>query len=198
MIALVVAGYRGDVYIPGCLDSIDQHIDADLVSWKTVIHDDHGAGMAANVQRGFDWALSTGCEWTFWVEEDFRFHQPVPLAGMVDVLKNNPQLAQVVLKRQPWSSQERVAGGIIEAAPYRYKQCDGFVEHCEIFSLNPCLIPRAVLELGWPAGPLGVGNESGFTMRCLQAGYTFGFYGGMWDAPRCEHVGHERGGGFRL
>lgn len=198
MIAVVVAGYRGDLYIPGCLDSIDRWVPSDFVRWKRVIHDDAHAGMAANVQAGFDWALSTDAEFVFWVEEDFRFFQPVPMAAMVALLRAHKHLAQIVLKRNPWSAEEKAAGGQIEVSPDEYTQQFGHVEHRRLFSLNPSLIRREVLELGWPAGPIGIGNESGFTARCLDAGYSFAYYGRKDAPPLCEHVGHIRGSGYTL
>jgi hypothetical protein len=68
-----------------------------------------------------------------------------------------------------------------------------YVQHRQIFSLNPCLIPARTLRMGWPAG-----NEAEFTMHCLADDKVFAFYGKREDAPRVEHVGVERGTGWKL
>jgi hypothetical protein len=67
------------------------------------------------------------------------------------------------------------------------------VEHKRIFSLNPCVIPRRVLDLGWPDG-----NEAEMTTNLVASGYRFAFYGKRDDPPRVIHVGAERGIGWRL
>lgn len=193
---------RGDAYLPSCRESFY----ANFGEFSEVVVDDsdHRLGMAGAVQAAWAWALDAGVDYLLHVEEDFVFTGPVNLDDLVWILDHAPHLAQVVLKRQPWSAEEKAAGGIIEQDPGAYTQCGGmrhslaWVEHSKIFSLNPCLIPRKVLELGWPSGPLGVGNEAGFTQRCIQAGYRFAFYGQMGDPPVVDHVGVERAAGWRL
>jgi len=190
--------------LPACCDSLYEQIP-DAPQIGHVIDDrDHQLGLAGAVQAAWTWALDTGVDHLLHVEEDFLFTSPVRLADLVWILDHAPHLAQVVLKRQAWSVEEKQAGGIIELNPDVYTQCGGmrhstsWVEHTKVFSLNPCLIPRRVLELGWPSGPLGVGNEAGFTQRCLIEGYRFAFYGQAGDPPVVEHVGHQRGEGWRL
>lgn len=203
---MIVAAFisdRADLYIDECLASFQRHVDLDLISAHEIFDDrNHEYGMAGNVQRGFDWALEMDADYVLWLEEDFRFERAAPLREMRDVIYNHPHLAQVVLKRQAWSDDEVRAGGIIEANPGAYTQCydarHSWVEHQCVFSLNPSLIPRAVLELGWPAGPLGVGNEAGMTKRCLDLGLSFAFYGRTDDPPSVCHVGQQRGTGWRL
>lgn len=197
-VGCVVVSDRGDLYLPGCL----KELEAD--SWLPHVIDDstHGLGMAGAVRAGFQWALDNDCDYVLWWEEDFRFGPEmttVPFGGMKYVLESRPELAQVVLKRQPWNFHEQQCGGIIEANPTAYTEHSSpgqhvhWTEHREIFSLNPCLIPRRVLELGWPDG-----NEAEFTERCLTAGLRFAFYGKKYDPPLVEHIGFQRGEGWRL
>jgi len=149
-------------------------------------------GLAAAVQSA--WAgLPDDVEFVFHVEEDFVFTEPVDIDGMAMVLKEHGRLAQLVLKRQPWSPEEQAAGGIIEMHPHRYRQQGGWVEHQRIFSLNPCLIPREVVDMGWPAG-----NEAEMTTRLVAAGWSFGFWGRRDDPPRCLHIGARRSAGWML
>lgn len=193
MIVAVFISDRGDTYLPGCLSSFVEYVEP-VTKDLTVIDDrDHLLGMAGAVRAGFEWALSTEADYVWWVEEDFVFERPVPLTDMADVLDNNPHLAQLCLKRQPWSSEEKAAGGIVERFPERYDDWGQWTEHDEVFSLNPCLIPRRVLELGWSDD-----NERGFTKKCRDAGYRFAFWGAKFAPPMVTHVGKVRGTGWRL
>jgi hypothetical protein len=107
-------------------------------------------------RRGLTGALDTGwremwhrdVNYVFHVEEDFTFPTPPPVADMIYVLAANPDIAQVVLKRQPWSPEEQAAGGIIECHPDDYQPRAGWVQHHRIFSLNPCLYPAWVMQYG--------------------------------------------------
>jgi hypothetical protein len=112
---------------------------------------------------------------------------------MVSILEDHPHLGQMCLVRQAWSNEERQAGGLIALHPDDYTDRGSYVEHKRIFSLNPCVIPRRVLELGWPDG-----NEAGFTAICAEARLSFALYGAKADAPRVTHVGEVRGTGWRL
>lgn len=195
MIGVAFISDRGDKYLPGCIESLDKLTG----SYRAHVVDDrdHRLGMAGAVQAAWDWAIQTGVDYLLHVEEDFRFTQPFDPDDAIRILNTDPRLAQVVLKRQPWSPEEHAAGGIIESHPEDYTdhQAGGlrWVSHQRIFSLNPCVIPRHILELGWPDG-----NEAAMTTNLVTLGYRFAFFGDRDDPPRVEHVGHERGTGWRL
>lgn len=198
MIGCVVVSDRGNLYLPDCLANLAAYLGGSIPV-KTVDDSRHTLGMAGAVRAAWQTALDDQWDHLLHWEEDFRIDQPVDLDGMQYVLDRAPHLAQIVLKRQPWNDEEIAAGGIIELHPDDYTEFKAWgrnirwTEHSRIFSLNPCLIPRSVLELGWPDG-----NEAGFTEKCLDAGYRFAFYGGRDDPPRVEHVGTVRGTGWRL
>ena len=200
---MIVAAFisdRGDLYIDDCLASFQEHVDLDLISAHEVFDDsDHTLGMAGNVQRGFEWALKMDCDYVLWIEEDMRFIRHVPLKQMRSILDTHEHLAQVVLKREPWSSEEIAAGGQMETAPHLYQQCSdahhSWMEHRTLFSMNPSLIPREVLEMGWLPGPGGV--ERSITDACFDVGYSFAYYGRRHDPPYVRHVGHIRSVGHR-
>lgn len=195
---LAIISDRGTLYLPGCLESLNEH-------WpqhpEPIVVDDsaHRLGMAGAVRAAWEAALDMGARYVFHLEEDFRFLTPPPIRDMRRILDRWPDLAQVVLKRGPWSTEESAAGGIIEMNPTAYAENhgrvsgDSFTQHRLIFSLNPCLIPRRTLELGWPDG-----NEAEMTQDCARAGMSFAFYGLKGDPPLVEHVGHQRGVGWRL
>lgn len=184
---------RQDLYLPTCQRSVAENVHGRIAEWHVIDDRDHRLGLAGAVQAAWEWALSTDADYLFHVEEDFVFHTPIHLFEMVDVLERNPHLAQLVLKRQPWSPEEQAAGGIMEMHPHLYSEHVKWTEHERIFSLNPCLIPRRVLELGWPDS-----NEAGFTQTCIENGYRFAFFGGIKDAPVVLHVGAQRSYGWRL
>lgn len=200
MIGCVVISDRPpELYLTGCLASLEKHLPSH-VEVRIQLDVDHLLGMGGAARAAWDLALDEGWDYLLHVEEDFRF-QDLPLEQMVWVLAKNPHLAQVVLKRQPWSAEEAQAGGQMETNPQAYTECWGlghnlrWVEHDTLFSMNPSLIPRNVLELGWPA--TGGGVERDITTACHAAGLRFAYYGGRNDAPRCEHVGHIRAAGHR-
>lgn len=194
MIGVAFISDRGDRYMPDCLRSFRSHVGFRQVDRAFVVDDsNHALGMAGAVRTAWQWATDNEFTHLLHVEEDFRFNEAVDVAAMAAILDANPRLAQVVLKRQPWSLEEHVAGGIIECHPDEYIDRDGFVEHTRIFSLNPCLIPRRVFTLGWDDD-----NEAGFTRRCVDAGMSFAFFGRRDDPPRVTHVGAVRSHGWRL
>jgi len=191
---------RGDRYLPECLGSFCKHAPR-VASTRVIDDSDHQLGMAGAVQAAWQWALEEDADFLFHVEEDFRFDAHLPLYKMAAILNAQPHLAQLVLKRQPWSDAEKVAGGQIETNPDAYTQREDawsgleWVEHETLFSLNPCLIPARTLRLKWASG--GLGAERAITDACLAAGMRFGYYGNRYDPPRCEHVGHQRSAGHR-
>lgn len=197
---MIVAAFisdRADLYIDDCLASFQEHVDLDLISAHEVFDDrDHLLGMAGNARAAWDWALQMDADFLLHVEEDMRFIRTVPLREMRDLLNDHPHLAQCVLKREPWSTEEIAAGGQIETNPGAYTLCadtkHAWVEHQVLFSMNPCLIPRDVLEMKWESGSFGV--ERAITDECLQIGYSFAYYGRRLDPPYVRHVGHLRGG----
>lgn len=127
-------------------------------------------------------------------EEDFTYNAPVDVAAMMDVLDADHRLAHLVLKRQPWNGDEIAAGGIIEQWPQdvmdRETAGNPWVEHCKFFSLNPCLVPRRVFELGFPEG-----SEPAMTELLLGKGFYFGYWGARSDPPRVTHIGELRSAG---
>ncbi len=185
---VIVAAFisdRGSTYLPQCLDSFDEMVDTPLDAF-TVDDSAHQLGLAGAVRQAWEWALGKNADYLFHVEEDFTFNEPLNLERLRWILELHPELAQIVLKRQaaPTNPDELRCGGIIETDPDAYIDRVNWLEHSKIFSLNPCLIPRKILELGWPDG-----NESDFTATCLALGYRFAIYGKRDDPPRVHHHG---------
>lgn len=164
----------------------------------------HGAnlGMARTVQDAWNAALVPGIEFVLHWEDDMRLDRPLPLAAAVYTLRQHPRLAQMCFQRHPVNGEEHAHGGQLAA---RLAKTDGrrdlfatHTVHGDVFSLNPCLIPRRVCELGWPEGPIGVGNEDGFTAKCKDAGLEFATWGTVESEPYVTHIGHERASAWKL
>lgn len=207
-VALVVVGDGRSRYLEQALDSLRRHVPAGTFCYWRIVDDsggpwpvaftadwdvirhDHRRGLAAAVNSAWV-GLPGDVDFVFHVEEDFVLQGPVEFDRMAKTLDAHPRLAQLVLKRQPGTPAEAAAGGIIEQHPDDYVDRDGWVEHRRIFSLNPCLIPRAVIDLGWPAS-----NEAGFTDQLVAAGWSFGFWGARADPPKVWHIGTERSEGW--
>ena len=158
-----------------------------------VIHHPERQGLVAAVNTGWRELLDLPVEFVFHVEEDFVFHDQPPLADMARLLDEHPKLANIVLKRQPWSPVEIAAGGIIEMNRDDYWQDAGYVDHSRIFSLNPCLYDRRIMAYGMPPEA-----EAGITQLLVADGWHFGIYGQIGDPPRCEHIGAQRSPAWKL
>lgn len=183
-VALVVISDRGDRYLPDCLAQLDKVCDWPFSQRILVSDPDHAFDQNEAVRRG--WAqVAPGTDYIAHLEEDFLVHE-FDVGAMVAILEANPEHDQVVLKRQPWNGDEVAKGGIVEQDPPEYEDRDGFARHNRIFSLNPCLIPKHITDLGWTTG------EAEFSDRLRAMGYWFAFYGQKFDPPRCTHVGDER------
>jgi hypothetical protein len=109
---------------------------------------------------------------------------------MVALLERDRSLAQVALLRQPWSPEEQQAGGIFQANPDRFWQAEGYVDHVNLFTFNPCVYPIWVTD-----GPAGL--EADVTDELLDAEKHFGYLGQIDDPPRCIHIGARRSAGHR-
>jgi len=170
--------------------------------WQ-IVHHAQRRGLAGAVKTTWQFAIDLGLDYLFHLEDDFTFERDVDMAAMVATLQRSPRCAQMLLKRQPLSPEELAAGDVLgamgELRATGWVDCvDPFHEHHwtaqrRIFSLNPCVIPRAVLDLGWPDT-----NEAGMTTRLLATGYEFGVWGKVGDPPAVIHIGEHRSAGWEL
>lgn len=168
----------------------------DLLPEFTVIRHPENRGLAAAVQQV--WAMTpSNIDFVFHMEDDFIFNSIPDLSSMTKLLLKYPELWQVVLKRQPVSYEEMVAGGYIEMAPQDYEQRESdisWLKHQKFFSLNPCLIPKNIFHtVGWPDG-----NEAEMTQRMIRADGYSAIYGHKNDAPILNHIGNYRSISWKL
>lgn len=167
-------------------------LDVEYPEWE--IHHTGRVGMAGAVQAGFTAALAYEPDFVLWAEEDMTLIDDLPVGKAAAVLDRpkNDRIAQMVFKRAPWwgSPDEMELGdqwAAIKRLAHFYTPQDGYSTHDFIFSLNPCLIPRRILELGWDSD-----NEAGMTRKLLDLGFVFGHWGGLDSPPLVEHIGVDR------
>lgn len=167
---------------PATLDKSVRLTGADVV-----VSTKERRGGAANIARAWRAIQHLGdVDFVFHVEEDFTFLAPVPVQGMLEAFVDDPWLAQMTLRRQPWGGEG--PGGYIGDNPDLYDDHGGYLRHREGFWLNPTLYPVRVTFGGWPTN----GHEHHFTKRLLDEGYSFGVWGERDDPPRVWHIGNER------
>lgn len=175
--------------------------DGDYCDWLNeryarCVHHPERRGMAAAVRTAWQTAIGTTARYVFHLEEDFVLTSPVDVRAMVRTMDKHPELAQLVLKRQPWSDEEKNAGGQIEVAPSEFEDRHGFVEHRRLFSFNPSLVRVEACEKALNDGESD-GLEAGVTQTLIREGYLFAFWGTRDDPPRCEHIGEHRSPDYR-
>lgn len=160
-------------------------------------------GMARAVQAGFDLVHDTDAEFVFWLEEDMVLTAAPPVDDAIAVLETHPRVAQMYFRRGPQHPLEIECGCVLEAMCVQASESrvhERWTEQTHIFAMGPCLIPRRVLEVGWPAGPIGVGNEAGMTDRLAAKGFRFGAWGTPGDGQVWhDHIGYgARGAAWQL
>lgn len=169
-----------------------------LPAFDQVVHvddADHSLGFAGAIQRAWD---QVACDYIVHIEADFTFNARVPVHDMIDVLKDDRNLVQLVLKRQSWNADEIKAGGIVEEHPDDYTEVHNgdviYTTHRRFFSTNPCVYATRWTCEGWPQVP---GSEGIFTHRLLEdPDVRFGFWGGKFDEPLVHHIGQREGTGY--
>lgn len=159
---------------------------------------DHKLGFAGAIQAGWDQVLELDLDFVLHLELDFLFRERVPIDRMVNVLERHPEIAQIVLKRQPCNAEEAVAGGIVEAHPDDFEEhYDGlnyWVTHRRYWSTNPGIYSTRYCRIGWPQARH---SEGLFTHKLLADPMLhFAIWGRKFDPPRVEHIGERVGVGY--
>jgi hypothetical protein len=161
------------------------------------VHHLERQGLAAAARTAWRMAVAQAVPFAFLLEDDFVLTEPVDLYAMEQMMRLNPRLAQLVLKRQPGSPEEEAHGGHVAMAPHKYADRDGWIEQVAepLYSFNPhlarCEAMRDALEHATSF------LEAGVSAALTERGWTFGIWGARDDPPRVEHIGVERSAGYR-
>lgn len=183
----------------------DDSGDADHLAWlyqtfpqfRIIHHLEGRQGFGGAIREAWrTLRFESAAEYIFHLEDDFTFNREVPLEDMMEILDEEPRLAQVALRRQAWNTAEKAAGGVIETNPDAYTQRSGhftsFLEHDLFFTTNPSLYRRQLIEHNdWPEGER---SEGVFTAQLREARHTFAYLGERTDPPWVHHIGDERTG----
>ena len=215
-IALVIITDGRLEYLVETLDSIEANLHGDFAAriiiddsgdetyraWLVdsygpryiVIHHAQRRGLAAAVRTAWTTALAAGADYVWHAEDDMVYSAPVDVEEIAGLLAEHPGLAQISLKRQPVNAEEIEAGGFMQRSPGEWHQRDGYVVHRTLFTFNPCLVPRRIIELAMREP--GDGLERGITETLLAHDYTFAVLGMIEDEPLIQHVGEHRSAGW--
>lgn len=217
MTPVIVLSNRKNLYLPGCLASIREH----LTGWDWLAVVDDSGDDAWRRGPDVDMVVSVGdrpCGYTqamrtVWkyaagdrfmlIEEDFRLLHPVDLAELHAVLDAHPQLAQVALQRGPWYPNEQRAGSVLQAQrervdrdrakagrpPTVWTVHSDCVEHDAGVTCNPALWSARATEHDWPDVAW---SEEAMGDQLLTAGLSSAWFGRDGDRPHVEHVGSVR------
>ncbi len=154
-------------------------------------------GYSGAVRRAWEVALASGCEYVFWLEDDFTFNVDVDVRDLIAVLESDERLTQIVLKRQAWFDPEVAVGGYVERDPDAYDEVDDPVPHLVHTKghwMNPHLTTRRFLAgAEWPKGP---NSESRFAVEQRRRGKRFAILGRKSDPPVVHHEGARGGTGY--
>lgn len=185
-------------------DSMDRHYQQWLINTYPdyeVHPNKEKGGLSGSIINGWN-QLSSESDFVFHLEEDFIFNQNIDIEVMQSILIEQPNLSQVALVRQPLNDAEISSGGVLKQ--YEGKLVNhiiniedliyNWVEHKILFTLNPCLYPKWVMQSGWRAG----WGEREFTDYLLDMNCTFGYLGNIHSRPHVHHIGEYRAAGWSL
>lgn len=153
-------------------------------------------GLAFGIRQGWSAAIENPAVRYIWHhEDDYVVPDPIDLNELAQALNSAPTLAELTLKRDPYSSEEAAAGDYMKVGSHHYEDAktpNGFeyVRHDQIFFSQPSLIPRAVAEACIRTNTDL--TEPGLRDILTRLGYHFGVVGKIEDRPRVRHIGNRR------
>lgn len=170
--------------------------------WHIISHQ-FNEGLSGSIRSLWAAARLYDVDYIFHVEEDFTFNRPIDIESLIDIIDlNEDKIAQIALKRQPCNPAEIEAGGFMQQDPDSYSLYHSsyknnhvfreawFVTHRNFFTLNPCLYPRWVIDLGWEQG----WGEKEFGERLFaDENARCAYLGKIDDSPLVTHIGDYRG-----
>lgn len=117
-------------------------------------------------------------EFVFYCQDDWEFLRQIPVRQMMGILQENPDLAQVLLFREPIKSLEYQ--GAKELG-------DGFAQFDRIFSFNPHLTKTELFLRYYPFNLYFTEDE--YTFKLRREGYRVSSVLGYGQSPYVRHIG---------
>lgn len=167
-----------------------------------VISHAENKGLSGSIRTLWEVAQMLDVDYIFHCEDDFTFNFDIAdkIDQMIMILRAQPHLWQVALKRQPVNQAEAEAGGFMQQNPDSYlthymanDPSIVWVEHKNFFTLNPCVYSIDITRPLWPKG--GGEKEFGYSVF-LNEESACAFLGTADDPPIVNHIGNYRGGNW--
>jgi hypothetical protein len=162
---------------------------------KLILHEEN-QGYSKTWKEGWD-NIPRDTDFIFHQEDDFTYHTEIEISSLIQILKRQPKLYQIVLKRQIW--YEPPSGDLI----YKLEkgQLETFEESFEIngknhyitgnrnlFNANPCLYPYFITQMEYGET---IQEHMILTHLLKKHPDMYGcFYGKRLDLPLTTHIGH--------
>ncbi|OGI67953.1 hypothetical protein A2738_03850 [Candidatus Nomurabacteria bacterium RIFCSPHIGHO2_01_FULL_42_15] len=143
--------------------------------FEKVILNEKNRGIGYSINRIF---AGVHTEFIFYCQEDFEILQSVPIQRMIDILRGNSHLSQLMIK-----GTKEYVGAL---------QTDrGYFEYYRMFGFWPYLASMNFLREHLPFPFYFTAPE--FTFRLHKKGWsTAGVLGNKNDSPLVRHIGEER------
>lgn len=188
---ILTHGEDSNIWVQQALSSFRSNVEPEP-SAVHVFHDP-GLGFCGATRKAWGIMVGTKCEFVFWLEHDFIFRRSFDLLPIMDVLRENQELAQMSFIRQAVNEREQKAGGLVESYREAFEPQEGWFRHRAYFTTNPSLMRRQFMEANpWPE--MTRRCEGHFAIGLIQAGYQFGAWGD--GTPWVQHCGHRTGFGY--
>jgi hypothetical protein len=162
--------------------------------FKIISHEKR-KGLSSAIQSGWS-EIDENIDFVFHLEDDFLFTEKPSINKMISILQKNQHLAQIALLRNAYYPDEIEVGGFVFKNINDYIQKNEFFEHKRLFTLNPSIYPKWIVDIGWQNG----WDEPHFTSKVLtvKPHARFGYFGNMYDSPRVKHIGHIRSENWKI
>lgn len=175
-----------------CVDAEDVPFDP-FPGWEAIPMGP-SEGYKTAMRRCQEIEMESGQPWVTHCEDDVLLNQPVDLGEMEGIMEEHPDLAQLSLKRQPVHAEELEVDDMLAWRPEgTFEEREGHIAHRAFWAATFSLTRRRFLaEHPWP---LQGDSERRFGNQLFrQTRLRSGILGGLDDAPRLTHIGHERAG----
>lgn len=189
---------------------IDDSGSLEYRSWLKDTFSDFEIMPLGESNMGFSYLMKTwitklefDSEYFLLLEDDFVLLEEIDLSNIINILESNEHLVELSLKRQAWSREEILAGGIIEKHynGQNFIQKNGWFEHREFFTTNPSFINinrlRNYANKIYDSSSELI-SEAQFGSILFKNEHLFAaFLGNIFDKPKVEHIGHIRTGTYQ-
>jgi hypothetical protein len=162
---------------------------------KLILHDEN-KGYSKTWKEGWD-NIPKDTDYIFHQEDDFTYHTEIEISSLIQILKKQPKLYQIVLKRQIWYEPPtsdliyKLENGQLKTFEESFN-IDGKTHYItgnrKLFNANPCIYPYFITQLEY-----GNTVQEHMILSHLLKKHPdmYGcFYGKRLDSPLTTHIGH--------